>query len=593
MTDHATNRPGQAPVPEHQGGITSPANLPDFSIGSAEDVVQDGLAAGSTTTPQLGRTVKRGMTWSIGNTAISKILSLLAFSILGILLDKDDYGLYAISFSIAAFVQVFRDGGVVQLLIQRGEVEYTALRGPVFWMALAFNSATACVLIAAAPIAAYFYGQPRLIPLLLIIAISTPLATPGVVLQARLSMQLRFGVLTRVQMVSAFIRYGGTVGLAWAGMGPLSFVVPLPIIAAFESIAAYLLTKDAPWRSPIGRKQWPILFRQSRWLVFVALANAVMNQGGYLVLGAIVDISVVGSFFFAYQLISQVDAVLSGTAGAVLFPALARLAGEPERFRAATLRSARTLMLFAAPATAALVAGIAPLEDIVWHGKWDSAVWPTQALSLFFAARVLFMVPSIGYLARGYFRDNAILVISCGIGLMLASAIGALLSPTSESISVWMGGYLGIGCLSASLIGMSRLGISPGRVFKAIMPAWGAAWIACAAAIAADLAVGPWLVDPATDVCRWAVSLGFSLADREWAPSAAAGILRLVIAAVVMGGMFIVILRVFFRERLCEGIHLLPARFHRVIFRSLRLSSEASPSGAGTITTPPPSATPR
>lgn len=521
--------------------------------------------------PELGHSVKRGMTWSIGNTAIAKLLSLAAFAVLGILLFEDDYGLYAISFSIAAFVQVFRDGGVVQLLIQRGEEEYASLRGPVFWMALAFNSSTALVLALLAPLAAWFFGQPQLVPLLLVIAVSTPLATPGVVLQARLTMQLRFGEISRIQMASAFIRYGGTVGLAWAGMGPLSFVLPLPVIALFESAAAYAFTKEVPWRSPARRDQWPTLFRQSKWLVFVALAVAVLNQGGYLVLGAVVDIKVVGSFFFAYQLITQVDAILAATAGVVLFPALARLAGEPARFRAATLRSARTLMLLAAPATIALVAGIAPLEDLVWHGKWDSAVWPTQALSLLYAARVLFMVPSVGYLAQGRFRENALLVLVCGFGLMLASATGALLSPTAESIAVWLGGYIGIGCLAFSLHGLARLDIPPTQVLKAIMPAWIAAWVACAAALGADLLLRPLAAGPATRLCDWVGSLGVSLANKDWAPIAFAGGFRLGVVGLVLGLCFVGVLRICFVTRLREGVLLAPARFHGALNRLLCL----------------------
>lgn len=575
MPPPETNHPSDSPVPQYPGGISLPSNPPDLPIGTSGDIPLDALASASPPAPELGRSVKRGMTWSIGNTAIAKLLSLLAFAVLGILLAEDDYGMYALSFSIAAFVQVFRDGGVVQLLIQRGEAEYAALRGPVFWMALAFNSGTGIILAALSPLAAYFYGQPGLIPLLLIIAVATPLATPGVVLQARLSMQLRFGALSRIQMASAFIRYGGTVGLAWAGMGPLSFVLPLPVIALFESAAAYALTKETPWRSPTGRRQWPTLFRQSKWLVFVALATAVLNQGGYLVLGAIVDIKVVGSFFFAYQLIIQVEAILAATAGVVLFPVLARLAGEPARFRAATLRSARMLMLLAAPATVALIVGIDPLENLVWHGKWDSAVWPTQALSLLYAARILFMVPSVGYLAQGWFRENAMLVLVCGFGLMLASATGALLAPTAESIAVWLGGYVGIGCLFFSLHAFARLGIPPSHVLKAIMPAWLAAWLACAAALGVDAVVKSRLPESAIAVCDWLSSIGLSVAGREWAPSAAADLLRLAIVALVMGPTYIGVLRVFFAAKLSEGVHLAPARFHRIFFKMLRLQPNA------------------
>lgn len=541
--------------------------------------------------PKIGSSVKRGMTWTVANTAIAKGLSFLSIAMLGLLLSPTDFGLYGISFSIAAFVQIFRDGGVVQLLVQRGEAEYAALRGPVFWMALAFNAGTGVVLSVLAPLIALLFHQPRLLPLLIVIGLAMPLGTPGVVLQARLAMQLRFGAIARIQLISSVIRYGGTIVLAWAGLGPLSFVLPLPAIAIYESLAAYSLTREAPWRDSARTGRWRELFVQSRWLIFMALAAASLNQGTFLALGAVVDEAVVGVFFFAYQFVMQIDAVLAATAGAVLFPALSRLAGEPERFRAALLRSSRLLMFLAAPATMALLVGFGPLEDILWHNRWDAAVWPVQVLSLFYAARVFFSLPSTALMAQGHFRTNAMIVLFCGVGMMLATTLGALVDPAPGSIAVWLGAYIGAGCIGFAMYTAHLVGVTNAAVVRAIMPVWVAAWLAGSAAVGVDLLVRPLLEVHSSAELNWLAHGGstypFRLGTTGPDGTSAAiihaisqvikaigtitGVIRLVLVGAVLCIVFGGLLRVTFPRRLREGMHLAPARFHHLLDRALFL----------------------
>ncbi len=537
--------------------------------------------------PQIGLSVKRGMTWSLANTTLTKLLSFFSIAVLGLMLSPRDFGLYGISFSIAAFVQIFRDGGVVQLLVQRGESQYASLRGPVFWMAAAFNTSTGLLLILLAPILSWAYAKPDLLWLLVVIGATMPLATPGVVLQARLAMQLRFGTIARIQLFSGFIRYGGTIALAWAGMGPMSFVLPLPFIAIYEALAAYSATGEAPWRSPPRITLWRTLFVQSRWLIFVAFANASLNQGAYLVLGMMLDEATVGVFFFAYQLIIQIDAILAATAGVVLFPALSRLAGEPERFRAAIIRSARTIIFIAAPMTAALFAGFGAFEDVLWHNRWDVALAPVQALSLLYAARVLFMLPSVSLLAQGRFKDTAINVLACGSGMMLATIIGALISPTAESIAVWLGGYIGVACIAFSIRAVRRSGVTARDFLAAIFPAWIASWVAAAAAVAVDVLLRPYFSPAPGTAIDWLARSGIILpfgAAPSIAHDPAAGIMafitavlklvitvtggcRLIIIAAVLAALYLGLLRCFFAPRLREGLYLAPMRFHRLIDR--------------------------
>lgn len=509
------------------------------------------------------------MSFTAANSILSKLMSFGAVAVLGWLLDSRDFGLYAMAFSIAAFVQFFRDGGVVQLLVQRGHAEYNKLLGPVFWMALAFNAATAIVLSIIAPIAAHLKGEPQLATLIWVLAAYLPLGTPSIVLTARLQMDLRFGYLNAVSLGSSIIRYGGTITLAATGFGPLSFVLPMPVIAVYEAVMYYIAVGDAPWRRAPNVAMWGELFSHSKWLIFFALSIATLNQGGYMVISMIVDLDKVGVFAFAFQLISQVDALL-GTLGVVLFPALARLNEDPARQGQAVMRAVRLLMFLACPAALGLAAVVDPLEQFLWQGKWHDAVWPVQALALFYAARILITIPNAALQARGLFRINAVLTLMAGLGMMAAAGLGAWLGVISDDpdrltpyrIAECMGIAIGVCCTGFSLWGFARLGLGPGRVLGAVAPSWVIAVASCAAALGLEYACRPAVAGLAERILAAGAPLPLAIID---------GVVCFAIAFAGYCAAYGVLHRVFMPARLVEALGIVPARIGRLAAKAALL----------------------
>src|SRR5206468_2076039 len=83
--------------------------------------------------------------------------------------------------------------------------------GPAFWRALPFTTAAAVLIALASPLAAAAYGDQRIIPLLIVGAVAMPAGTPAAILRARARLDMRFGLLSRVQIGVAAIRNLGAV----------------------------------------------------------------------------------------------------------------------------------------------------------------------------------------------------------------------------------------------------------------------------------------------------------------------------------------------------------------------------------------------
>ncbi|HPV84200.1 MAG TPA: hypothetical protein PK866_13775, partial [Nitrospira sp.] len=78
------------------------------------------MHTGQNSTKVVGSRITSGLVWSVFSIAVGKGASLIAQLILGWLLSKEDFALYAIAISWSTIVMALRNGGTQRLLIQKG-----------------------------------------------------------------------------------------------------------------------------------------------------------------------------------------------------------------------------------------------------------------------------------------------------------------------------------------------------------------------------------------------------------------------------------------------------------------------------------------
>lgn len=105
---------------------------------SAESYGPLSAHTGKDSTKGLGSRVTSGLLWSVLSIAVGKGASLFAQLILGWLLSKEDFALYAIAISWSTIVMALRNGGTQRLLIQQG-TKYADLAVMYLKFALLFN----------------------------------------------------------------------------------------------------------------------------------------------------------------------------------------------------------------------------------------------------------------------------------------------------------------------------------------------------------------------------------------------------------------------------------------------------------------------
>lgn len=449
---------------------------------------ETGGSTGATRAKPMGADLGRGVSWLMLAAGFGKVGSFLSNVVLGWLLVKADFGLFAAAAGVAGFATVFRDGGVRQLLIQRGAGRYRRLSGPAFWLSTSLSTAAGAVLALLGPAMSGATGKP-IAGLLMVMGLGVALAGAPAVYRAKIAVDLQYRRLAELNALLSVTRYGSMIVLALLGFGAMSLALPMVLTAVVEFAFGWWVTRDRPWTRAARLRVWPAMIKRTIWLVLGQMGIAVMNMGDYLVLSFMKAAAVVGLYFFAFQFIDATNVLLAVSLQSALFPALSVLAKEPERHAAGVVRSARVMVVVGAALALGTACTIGPLEQIIWRFKWSEAVVPVQVLAVFFPMRMLFVVFNSAMMSRGRFVAWARVVWVMAAGVALTAGVVGSLTDRVDVISITMGAYHGVVVCGLLVLGLRTVGVRSLELLGAVLPALAIALASACASLWLDAGV--------------------------------------------------------------------------------------------------------
>jgi O-antigen/teichoic acid export membrane protein len=389
----------------------------------------------------MGAQAARGFAWMLGQTFGSKIFSFFTQIVLARILSRSDFGLVALAYTAVAFAGVIRQTGIQQILVQR-HANFRRWVNPAFWFEFSVGIATALLLAVASPVAAVVFHSNALTGLILVIAAAAPLSPWFVVPTARLTIDMRFKAIAAVNITYNFIAMAMSIFLAWRGFGAYSFVIPLPIAGVIRAFWLWRLAKPHINPNPQFRR-WKFLLGDSGLLLATGFFNSVMYQFGSLVLGLTYPKAVVGQFFLAFNLSTQMSQLLSQNVLTVLLPAFSWMQNQTRRHAAAFLYASRMLAFISIPLCLVMAVIAKPLILLLYGAKWSPAVPVLQALALAAVAYVPSSPAITAMQSQGRFRElfrwtmlqTVAYTVAICIGASAAGATGVALAILAYSIA--------------------------------------------------------------------------------------------------------------------------------------------------------------
>jgi len=422
-----------------------------------------------------------GLGWSAVSQIARQVTSFVVALLLARLVGPDAYGLVGMVTIFTGFGGLFVELGLGAAVIQRRELKDEQISA-AFWLNLGMGAFLAGVVALAAPLMARFYHEPQLTSIAQVSALTFVFAALGTVQSALLSREMRFGALSKIDIVSSVL--SGIVGLALAlhGFGAWSLVGQSLSLTVFRTAG---LWRSSNWLPQRAFRLGPIrdFASFSGYLFGFNVFNYWVRNADQMLIGRFVGSQALGLYSRAYQLMTFPVYQISGFAGTVMFPVLAGVQGDKARVRSIYLRSIGTLHLIAAPVYAGLMAVADTFVAAVLGERWMGLVPILRIL-----CTVGFFQPvgnSTGWLYTALgrtdlmFRWGVLTGVFYVAGFVFAMGWGVLGVTWSYCITSWLCWYPGW-----SIVGRCA-GLSFTQMLQPLLPA-----SACAAAM--GLAV--WLV---------------------------------------------------------------------------------------------------
>ncbi len=378
----------------------------------------------------LGTQAARGAAWLTAQTLLSKFVSMVGQVALATLLLREDFGLFALALTVTAFARLISQAGLREILVLRGK-RFDRWGGMGVWFAGMLGVVEMFIILAAAPLAAWAYDTDRVVPLMMVLSLTGPLNGLSLVPDVGLSVHMRFRAIATLGWVMGVLQVSLSVLLAWWGMGPMSFALPLPIVAAVKLVVLWAIAPPPLTRRPQLRR-WRYLVSDSVLIFAGNLLISLRNQGDYILLGAFHSPSVVGIYFFAFNLTTQTVQLFSQSLAAVLMPTLTKMRDHPVRQVEAYVRALRLLAVVLACPCMMLSATSGSVVALLFPSRWEAAVPVLRVLAVatFFNAAG----SSAGALinAQGRFRlkllTNIFYSVLFVVMVLAAAAFGGALS---------------------------------------------------------------------------------------------------------------------------------------------------------------------
>jgi PST family polysaccharide transporter len=315
---------------------------------------------------------------AVGGRLLSRFIDLAALIVLARLLQPADFGLISIAMSLILIVEAVMELPVSQVLL----VERTITRSMMdtaFTLSVLRGVVLAALIGAAAWPFAVIYGDARLIPLILALALAPAFRGVGNPQLAVYCRNLDFRRTVAVEIAGKIVSLAVSIGVALATGSYWALALGTILSPVTASLLSFAL---APYMPSLTLRDWRLFRNFLGWLSGAQLFSAFAWQMDRLVLGRLAPTATVGRFTMADSLSSIPGQVLLTPILGPLSAGLVAVRDDPGRLRQAYLKTFGAVALLGFPIFTGTALLARPVVSLALGSNWNSVAPILQWLAL-------------------------------------------------------------------------------------------------------------------------------------------------------------------------------------------------------------------
>ena len=313
--------------------------------------------------------VLSAIAWRMSVDISQQVLQIAFTAILARLLTRADFGLVAMALLVTRFVQAMTQVGFGSAIIQSQEATDAQISA-IFFIQIAINFFASLACYAAAPLAAAFFNEPKLIPVSRVLAcvlLINSFAFPQILLQKR----LQVGGYSLLEMGSMIASNIVGIVMAFKGFGVWALIFRLLIGKVLFTIGIWPVAAWFPVRprfAGVGK-----LFRFGLYMLGSHMFYYFSQNLPAIITGRFIGVETLGSFNIAYNLAIVPAQKIQSVLTTVLTPAFSKIQGNVAEFRKKFFASVFSIGLIFIPLMLGLAAVAQNLVVFVYGEKWREA----------------------------------------------------------------------------------------------------------------------------------------------------------------------------------------------------------------------------
>ena len=416
-----------------------------------------------------GRAVRGGFAKLCGQLA-DFVLRMLSMVVLARLLTPEDFGLIAMVTVVTGVYQLFSTAGLSSAAVQSGTITDEQI-STLFWINLAVGTVLALACLATAPVLVFFYQEPRLFWLTVVMAAGFMISAAAVQHSAILQRQLRYLALTAIELASLVVGIAVGVGMALGGLKYWALAGMTIASAVVYTILAWVAAAWIPsmprWASGVGS-----MLRFGGTLTVNGAVVYFAYNFDKVLLGRFWGADVLGTYERAFRLINVPTSNLHSAVGVVAFSALSRLQDDPIRLKNYFLKGYSLVMSLTFPVTIFCAVFAGDIILVIFGPQWKDAVIIFRLLTptiLIFGIinPIAWLLYSIGLQMRSLKIALVIAPLAITAYLLGLPYGGAGVAfAFSTAMTLWLVPHV-VWCLHGTTISPWDLAVTAGRPFLA------------------------------------------------------------------------------------------------------------------------------
>lgn len=326
---------------------------------------------GTTAVPSMRKNAVRGTAFTLAAQVIKFVTQLGSTVLLARLLAPADFGIYAMATPVIAIALLIQDLGLTQAVVTARTIDQRAI-SMMFYINLAVSALVGGTLLLASQAIADFYGTDRVIQVLAVMAYSVFVTGASSVHRALLNRELRYGRIAQIEVVAMAGGAIMSIALAFFVSGPLALVSAHATQASLLLVLGWTSTRWLPGRpAPVAAVVHFLKFGGG--LTGFNITNFVSRSADNIIIGRFLGSTQLGYYDRAYKLMLMPLQQVNNPTSRVMVPILSKLTDDPDRYRAAYMRTLRILLLVTLPGVVFFATAADPLIPAVLGNEWSPA----------------------------------------------------------------------------------------------------------------------------------------------------------------------------------------------------------------------------